>query len=335
MRYPRRPISLRRPLDRAELTQALGARGADQQALFARARAARAQAVGDQVILRGVVEVTNVCRVNCEYCPMRRDNLRTLHRYTLDVRGLVGAAEAIRDAGIDVVFIQGGEIPQTTKLVGEALPKIRTLFGDRVEVLLSLGIKSRAELSHLRDRGATSYILKHETSDPELSRRLRHQTLASRIRCLEDLLDLGYRVGTGTIVGLPGQTAGSIVDDILLGRELGVHMCSASPFVPAPDTPLRDCAPGSVDTTLNAIAAMRLTNPDWLIPAVSALEKGEQDGQARGLAAGANVITTNFTPPRAMDSYLIYGKDRFVVTLEHMTRTLATAGLERGGSGFV
>jgi biotin synthase len=286
------------------------------------------------VILRGVIEVTNVCRVNCDYCPMRRDNVRTLNRYTLGVQELARAAETIRDAGIDVVFIQGGEVPHTTRIVGEALPRIRGLFGDRVEVLLSLGNKSRAEFAYLRDQGATSYILKHETSDPELSRRLRHETLASRVRCLEDLLDLGYRVGTGTIVGLPGQTLESVADDILLARELGVHMCSASPFIPAPNTPLEHCPPGSVETTLNAIASMRLTNRNWLIPSVSALEKGERKGQARGLTAGANVVTTNFTPSAAKDNYLIYGKDRFVVTLDHTRSTLATVGLQPGTSRF-
>jgi biotin synthase len=148
-------------------------------------------------------------------------------------------------------------------------------------------VKTLAELKYLRDQGADSYILKHETSDPDLHSRLRHESLKVRIACLGHLLSLGYRVGTGCIVGLPGQTVESIADDIVLAGRLGVHMASAAPFIPAEGTPCAFHEQGSLKVTLNAITAMRLCRADWLIPSVSAMEKIKFGGQALGLIAGA------------------------------------------------
>jgi biotin synthase len=104
-------------------------------------------------------------------------------------------------------------------------------------------------------------------------------------------------------------------------------MSSASPFIPAPGTPLRDYAPGSVELTLNTIAVMRLVHPPWLIPSVSALEKLQRGGQRRGLEAGANVLTVNFTPATQRDAYQIYGRDRYIVGLEHVKDLISSLEL--------
>jgi len=318
-----------------DVLEMLRLRGRDQEQLFASARAARQAALGDEVVVRGVTEITNQCRVNCAFCPMRRDNGRQNSGYRLTSDELVEAAARVRAHGIDVVFFQGGEIPQTTRTVGEALPRIRELYGGAVEILLNLGNKSREEYAYLREQGATSYILKFETGDRDLNLRMRHETLESRLACLRDLLDLGYRVGTGAIVGLPGQDLASVARDVVLARELGVHMCSVSPFVPAPDTPLADHPPGDLEVTLNAIAAIRLLEPRWLVPSVSALEKTHQGGQHRGFAAGANVLTVNFTADLHRGRYLIYGKERFVVHHDYAHRLVSATGLRPRGSIFL
>jgi len=312
-------------MDKEEIVRLLQARGKEQETLFEKARALRHQYFGNKAIVRGVIEITDACRMNCEYCPMRRDNKGK--RYVMSPEQIIDAAKAIRDYGIKAVFLQGGETPITTKTVGEAIPRIRDLFDNDVEVLLCLGDKSREEYEFLKKQGADNYILKHETSDPELHFRMRHVALDSRLRCLRDLLDLGYRVGIGTIIGLPGQTIESIAKDILLPKELGTHMTSASPLIPAPDSPLANYAAGDVGTTLNTIALMRIVNPGLLIPSVSALEKLQKDGQVRGLNAGANVITVNFTPDRERNAYRIYGKERYVVKHDYAVKTLERAGL--------
>jgi biotin synthase len=259
---------------------------------------------------------------------MRLDN--KMPRYIYRSERIVDLAAHVHRAGIRTVSLQAGDIPRTTQTVGEAIPQMRRIFNGDVDILLVLGDKSGDEYAYLREQGATSYILKHETSDPALHLRHRLYSLEQRMAHLQDLLSLGYRVGTGTIVGLPGQTLEMLADDILLARSLGVHMCSASPFVPAAGTPLSEAEPGDVDLTLNALAVMRLAMPLALIPSVSALQKQAPGAQAMGFAAGANVITVNFTPVRDQASYPIYGADRFVVGQTYATQVLEAAGLKSG-----
>ncbi len=321
--------------NRAMLTAWLLAKDDQQKRLFAAARHARHTAFGNRVIVRGLMEVTNLCRVNCEFCPMRRDNTRRNTIFELSEAQILETAAQIKEAGINIVFLQAGEVKKTTQIVGKVLPKIRTMFGGAVELLLCLGNKSEEEYIFLRNQGATSYILKHETSDPELNEKLRHSSFENRIEGLRTLVRTGYKVGTGTIVGLPGQTIESVADDLLLAREIGAHMVSASPFIPAPDTPLAHNPPGDMNVTLNFIALARLMNPRWLIPSVSALESRRSGGQSAGLAAGANVLTVNFTPPNERENYLIYGKDRYIVGNDHVNEIVAKSGLERSSSVFV
>jgi biotin synthase len=259
---------------------------------------------------------------------MRRDN--RMERYILRADEIVAITRDIRDTGIQVVSLQGGDTPTTTRVVGDALEGIREVFAEDVDILLVLGDKPKEEYAQLRALGATSYILKHETSSDGLHLQHRFYPLAQRLQHLTDLAALGYRVGAGTIVGLPGQTIEMLADDILLAQALGVDMCSASPFVPAQGTPLADAAPGDIDLTLNAIAVMRTLMPDALIPSVSALEKGRPGAQGSGLDAGANVVTVNFTPSRNQERYPIYGSDRFIVQRDYAAATLREAGLTSG-----
>ncbi|WP_151737572.1 biotin synthase BioB [Paenibacillus tengchongensis] len=314
-------------MNKEEIIQLLGTAGAEQQLLFEQARNIRNEHFPQGVCIRGVVEVSNLCICNCDYCPMRRDNLKMNEVFALDESEILGAVEQIRTCGIHTVFLQGGETPAGTRMLGGAIRKIRSMFGDEVNIILNLGVKSANEYAYLYEQGATGYILKFETSDRINHERLRHESLDKRLEAIRHLLDIGYEVGTGMIIGLPGQTLDSIADDILLARSLNVQMCSVSPFLPAPHTPLGSCPHGSINLSLNAISIMRILSPDWLIPSVSALEKIRAGGQVAGLNAGANVITVNYTPKRESGKYHIYGENRFVVTLGHALQTIAGAGL--------
>lgn len=322
-------------LTRSEIRSYLTATGPAQEELFAEARRLREEYFGPTVILRGVIEITNVCRVNCDYCPMRRDNTPENDRYFMSTDDIVERARDIREAGIDIVLLQGGETPRNLATMEDVIPRIRELFDGRVEILLNLGNLRRSQYERLRDLGATSYILKHETSDPDLHKAIRHESLDERLRCFRDLLDLGYRVGTGLISSLPGQSLESIVDDIELAQSLGAHMCSVAPFVPAPNTPLQLEPAGSNELALNTIAVLRLHRPQMLIPSVSALEKTSAGGQSRGLEAGANVMTVNFTGDSDQQRYLIYGKDRYVVRKRHVEDLTRASGLRLRGSVFL
>lgn len=303
----------------------LRARGDDQAALFAVARQARDVAFGPTAVVRGVIEISSVCVRNCLYCPMRADNRD--RRYVAREDDIRKSAADIRALNIGVVFLQSGEAPGMTAIAGRLLDDIRGMFDHEVEMLLCLGAKSREDLAFLRGRGGDGYVLKQETADPSLHRAMRQAPLEERLDCARTLVDLGYRLGLGTIVGLPGQSLDSLADDILLPGTMGARMVSASPFVPAAGTPLGREPAGDLETTLNVIALTRLLYPDALIPAVSALERRARGGQLRGFSAGANVITVNFTPPEDRARYAIYGSDRFVVRFDHAMGVLAEAGL--------
>jgi biotin synthase len=322
-------------LSRTELRQMLLARDREQQELFSRAREIRGESFSNEVILRGVIEITNVCRVNCDYCPMRRANASLNERYYLSSEEIVQSARAIKECGIDIVMLQGGETTAALPDVEEAIPAIIDLFDGRVEVLLNLGCFRREKYARLRELGATSYILKHETSDPELHYNIRHESLQDRLTCLYELRNLGYKVGTGLIAGLPGQALESIIDDIELAGKIGVDMCSVSPFIPASNTPMGFESPGDLNLALNVISCLRLSYPKLLIPSVSALERADPGGQMRGLQAGANVLTVNFSAAKPRDRYLIYGKDRFIPTVDHVRSVASMAGLRVRGSVFL
>lgn len=312
--------------DRKKIRSMLESRGSQQEDLFLQARILRERFFNTEAVVRGVIEVTNACAVNCDYCPMRADN--KINRFYLDENDILDAAQKIFNSGIKVVFLQSGEVGGTTKTVSAIIPKIKAIFNGNVEILLCLGNKTYNDYRLLKDCGASSYILKHETSNPVLHQIIRHEDLESRIDCIKNLLSLGYSVGTGTIVNLPGQELDDLVEDILLARELGVHMVSVSPFIPASGTPLANASIADLNLTLNAMAVTRIINPAALIPSVSALEKLKVGGQVLGFMAGANVITVNFSPEKNRSNYLIYGKERFVVGLKHASSVLSDAGLK-------
>lgn len=155
-----------------------------------------------------------------------------------------------------------------------------------------------------------------------------HSPLAKRLECIGWLQELGFRVGTGNIIGLPGQTLDTLAGDIQLAARIKPDFVSSSPFIPNQNTPYEQVPNGSLPITLNSIAICRILFPNALIPSVSALEKIEAGGQARGLDAGANVLTINFTPPESREKFAIYSQQRFVVSLEHALKTVDQAGLQ-------
>jgi biotin synthase len=316
-------------LDDAELHGLLFAAGAEQEELFRRAREVRRECHGDRVVLRGVIEVSNRCRKSCEYCAMRTANGK-LHRYGLDAGEILAAARQIGEAGIRIVFLQGGEDPGSDPLFAEVIPVIRRELG--LGVLLCLGERPLATYGEFARLGADSYILKFETSDPDLYLRTAHTPLEERLAAIDRIRGAGLRLGTGNIVGLPHQTEASLVADLRLGARLKPDFISSSPFVPNADTPLCGHPHGSVARTLNTLAIWRVALKTPLIPSVSALENLCASGQRMGLDAGANVLTVNFTPGESQSLYRIYSARRFVVSLDHALRTIEAAGLRVSGA---
>jgi biotin synthase len=322
--YPEMDALVSHPASKAEILRLLTCEGEAQQALFQAARAARLAAGADAVKLRGVIEISNYCQKSCDYCAIRPQN-KEMMRYRMNVDTILAITEEIVAEGITTVFLQAGQDPKSDLFVYEAVPRIRARG---VNVLLNLGEKSRETYARYVAAGVDSYILKFETSDPALYQAIVGTPLAKRLECARWIQEVGMKLGTGNIIGLPGQTLDTLVEDILLAQEMQPDFVSSSPFIPNENTPLESLGMGDLQLTLNSIAICRLLFPNALIPAVSALEKIRKGGQLLGLKAGANVLTINFTPKDFRDKYAIYSKERFVVSFDHAQATISGAGLQ-------
>lgn len=324
------PIDIRR-LNRSDLTELLCSEGELQQQLFEQARNIRRDRGSDKVLLRGVIEISNYCQKNCDYCAMRATNQK-LERYRMSSEEIFAiASEIAKTKLISTIFLQSGQDPHCDLILAEVIPEIKKQLN--LNILLCLGERPRETYFKFAELGADSYILKFETSDPNLYQEIAHTPLARRLQCIRWLQKAGFKVGTGNIVGLPKQTLDTLVDDILLTLEIQPDFASSSPFIPNQETPLEKLSYGNLNLTLNTMAIYRLALPTALIPSVSALEKTYQGGQLMGLNAGANVLTINFTPQQRREKYVIYSQKRFVVSLEHSLRIIEQANLQIRESG--
>ncbi len=293
-------------LTRAEIVRLLSLPDSDAEAfLYPAADAVRSEAVGDAVHLRGIIEFSNCCERDCLYCGLRRSNAR-LNRYRMPAEEILAAAGRIRDAGIGTVVLQSGEDSfYSREEICTLVSRIREESG--LVVTLSIGEKTPQDYRAYREAGADRYLLKHETSSATLYRLMRPDSApGGRLSCLRELGRQGYEVGTGNIIGLPGQTPEILADDLLLMKSLDADMLGIGPFLPHPDTPLAVSPPGQMAATLKTLALARLMTRTANIPATTALATLAPDGRPRALRAGANVVMPDFTPMAYRRRYEIY-----------------------------
>jgi biotin synthase len=296
-------------------------RSADPAPLFAEAITARLVVHGHGVHLRALLETGNACRADCLYCGLRRSNT-SLKRYSLDAAAILAAASKAAACGFRTIVMQAGEDP---RMRPEFLCDVVTSVRRRTKaaVTLSYGEWPAAAYEMWRSAGADRYLLKFETSKRDLFSYLRPgRKLKERLVCLESLKKTGYQLGTGFMVGLPGQSLEDIAGDLLLLRELDPDMAGIGPYIPHPGTPLgkrfgerhipdwrrdpalKHCSSG--DMTLRCLAVARIMNPRLHLPATTALGVSLADGYFRGLAAGANVLMIGVTPGEFGRHYDIY-----------------------------
>lgn len=311
-------------LDKATVTRWLLARDGMQQELFRQARAVRRENGDDSVMLRGVIEISNYCEKRCNYCAMRACN-PVVERYRMTPEQILAVAREIKSQNIGTVFLQSGQDRHCDAMLEEVIPEIKNEL--KMDVLLCLGERPKEVYQRWVELGANSYILKFETSQPQFYHDIAHVWPDRRVQCIRAIREVGLKLGTGNIVGLPGQTLESVVDDFFFAISLQPDFVSVAPFIPNEDTPFEGAASGDLDLALNLMALWRIALPASLIPSVSALEKLRPGGQLLGLGAGANVITINFTPEACRAKYAIYSEQRFVVSLKHALNTIHRAGL--------
>jgi len=289
-----------------------------------RAGALRDEVFGRQVFVRGVIEASNFCRQNCQYCGMRRDN-RDLNRFRLELETLRetirhGLPEMITD-----INLQTGEDAVGVREV--ILPLIETIRQEtRLGVSVCLGTLDHKLYDELRQAGASYYIIKVETGNRDHYRQVQAPgNFDQRLAAIRYLASTGWAVSSGFIVGLPGQTPEHIEESLDLLGELPLSGASVSPFIAGEQTPFAGQPSADFETTLECIARLRLRNPSYIIPAISALNIVQEGGYVRALRAGANLATINLTPPARREDYLLYKRSRFIMHEQRVQAAIEAA----------
>ncbi len=312
------------------ICKALLARGDEQGRLFASAREKRREYFpSGEVEARSVIEISNVCRQKCAYCGMNRSSKRK--RYTITREELLSIVENIYSKGRRVLLLQSGEngSREYIDFISESVYHIKKKFRD-MTVMLCMGNLSYRQYRQLRGAGADRYILKFETSNPELYKKVKPgDVLQARMECLNHLIQLGFDVGSGNIVGLPGQSMQDIAHDLFFISRFKLSMVSCSVFIPGEDSGHHSEAAADIDIALNFMALMRIMYPQMLIPSTSSLEKAREGGQLLGLAAGANTVTVHDgTPEELKKHFPIYSANRFTPNEKHIRGIVLQAGLK-------
>ena len=205
-------------------------------------------------------------------------------------------------------MLQGGEDGfYSDNMICGIVSEIKSLYPG-CAVTLSIGEKTRESYQAYFDAGADRYLLRHETADNSHYSRLHPPELSAenRRRCLNDLKEIGYQVGTGFMVGSPYQTAEDLAQDMAFIKQLQPHMVGIGPFIPHKDTPFGNEKAGSLELTLFMLGLIRLTLPSALIPSTTALGTIDPEGREKGILAGANVVMPNLSPVSVRKKYLLY-----------------------------
>ncbi len=291
-------------LTHEELVQLLSFPDEQIPQLMAAADTVRQNTVGNAVHLRGIIEFSSYCKQHCAYCGLRADN-REIERYRLSPEIILETAQDAVDTGYHTLVLQCGEdmkiAPET---IAELTAEIKQMGA---AVTLSCGERSYEVYQLWRKAGADRYLIKHETADPALYKSIRPgHTLYERLQCQHWLKELGYQLGSGCMIGLPGQTVDILARDLELMKEMEVKMCGMGPFIPHAQTPLHFGNTGSISMTLKMMAAARIYMPWMMLPATTALVSLHPEGRELALRAGANVIMPNVSPETTRSLYQIY-----------------------------
>ena len=275
--------------------------------LAALARQQCQQVYGNKVFIRGLIEVSNICKNDCLYCGIRRGN-RSCQRYRLTEAEILSCCDKGYQLGFRTFVLQGGEDGYFTDDRLCALLKSIKKKYPACAVTLSLGERSRESYQRLYDAGADRYLLRHETATKEHYQKLHPEEMSfeNRMECLKNLHEIGFQTGCGFMVSSPHQTVADIARDLKFIEELGPEMCGIGPFIPHKDTPFADRSAGTVELTRYLLSILRLIKPNLLLPATTALGTIDPYGREKGILAGANVVMPNLSPEDVRDKYTLY-----------------------------
>ncbi len=279
--------------------------------LFSFADRVRHDFCGDGVYLRGIVEFSNYCVRNCFYCGLNNKN-KKIKRYRMKKNEILESVRFLANKNIKTVVLQSGDdLKMDASWLKDVILKIKSKFD--MAITLSVGERSYEDYKIWREAGADRYLLKMETSDKKLYEDIhKGMSFNARIKCLENLRWLGYQVGSGNLIGLPGQLLKTIAKDILFFKKEDFDMIGIGPFIPHKESNFHSKKKGSYLLTLKAIALTRIITKDAHIPSTTALGSLGKDYRLSGLSSGANVLMPNFTPNPFRALYAIYPDKRCI-----------------------
>lgn len=302
----------------AEMQALLEINDADElQALYDCAYRVKERNVGKVAYFRGIIECSNICVKDCYYCGIRKSNTN-VERFQMDEEEMIREAIWAFDNEYGSAVIQAGERKDTAfiDMIERVVKTVKEKTNGKLGITLSLGEQTEETYRRWREAGAHRYLLRVETTNPELYAKLHPEDhdLEERKHCLALLKKTGWQVGTGVMMGLPGQTSEDLVNDILFMKEIDVDMVGMGPYIPHRDTPMGKEIPPYTDEQktatltlgLKMIAVTRIVLKDINIAAATALQALEHAGREMGLKCGANVIMPNVTETEFRPSYTLY-----------------------------
>ena len=277
------------------------------QILAEEARKIKTEIYGDTVFIRGLIEISNICKNDCYYCGIRKSN-KNCERYRLSKEDILSSVDEGYALGFKTFVMQGGEDGHfTDSVLMDLIGEIKAKYPD-CAVTLSLGERSFESYKTLKASGADRYLLRHETADSKHYGKLhpKELTLKNRKKCLKNLRKAGFQTGCGFMVGSPYQTTKHLAKDLKFIESFKPDMCGIGPFIPHKDTPFKDYGAGSAELTCYLLSIIRIIHPPVLLPATTALGSISGDGRQRGILSGANVIMPNLSPVAVRDKYALY-----------------------------
>ncbi len=327
------------------------------EALYSCANSIKKECRGSKVYFRGLIEISNICIKNCFYCGIRKSN-NNVYRYELSSEKVLEEAQYALDSGYGSVVIQGGErndakfISKITHLVSQ-IKRLRRSDGAfpnlSLGITLSLGEQTKDVYREWFNAGAHRYLLRIESSNREHYNIIHPinslHSYDTRVQAIKDLMEVGFKTGTGVMIGTPGQTLKNLAEDLLFFKRIGVGMVGMGPYIPHRETPLGECVernPGfnAIDSeklslSLKMIAILRILMPHINIAATTALQVLDKDARERALLCGANVIMPNVTDLEVKGEYNLYDgkpgvKDSVEETKQHLLANLREIGVEVG-----
>lgn len=304
-------------ISKAEIMALLSAQDQAQIQLFKQSKAVKKANVGAVSYLRGLIEFSNVCRKNCLYCGIRKQN-KQIARYELTDKQVLEAAKLAHDKQFGSIVIQAGELTSAkfVKRISGLLKEIKTLSNNQLGITLSLGEQPLEVYQEWKQAGAHRYLLRIESSNEALYYKIhpnnKKHDFQTRLQALTDLQTAGYQTGTGVMVGLPFQTLEHLADDLLFFKALSIDMVGMGPYLEHHQTPLYKYRHQLMPIkdrfwlTLRMIAVLRLLMPKINIASATALQAIDPIGRERALDIGANVIMPNITPALNRKNYALY-----------------------------